>query len=95
MQWELTPGAFSPLTTWILTHQVALHLQVSDSQSEDGEFIKPGAHIFREGQQASQLVQLLVEPVSMPLGWVGLHTLRGWWFGAGRGKGEFNQTGPV
>lgn len=81
----IDPRSFSPLATQTVTHQVALHLQVSDSQSEDGEFIEPGAHIFREGQQASQLVQLPVEPVSMPLGGVGLHTLRGWWFGAGRG----------
>lgn len=78
---------FTTTPTQTLTHQVALHLQVPNSQSENGEFIKLDAYIFREGQHASQLVQLLVESVSVPLGGVGLHTFRGWWFVAGRGKG--------
>ncbi len=65
-----------------LTVEEALDLQVSDAEAEHGQLVQPSPDLLGEGQQAGELVQLAVEPVSVAFGRVGLGAIGRWWFGA-------------
>lgn len=69
-----------------LTVEEALDLQVSDAQAEHGELVQAGPDLLGEGQQAGELVQLPVEPVSVAFGRVGLDAIGRRWFWAGGSK---------
>lgn len=69
-----------PVST--LTVEEALHLQVPNAEAEHGQLIQPSPDFLCEGQQAGELVQLAVEPVSVAFGGVGLGAIGRWWFGA-------------
>lgn len=69
------------------TCEVAVHLQVAHDQPEDGELVKSGSHILREGQQAAEFAQFLIEVVPVSFRRVGLSTLwRLWPRMCGKGK---------
>lgn len=61
----------------VLTREEVLGSQVANAQAEDGEFVQSGGDFFWKRQQAGQTLQLPVQPVSVPLGRVGLGTF-GW-----------------
>lgn len=54
------------------TREEVLGSQVADAQAEDGQFVQSCGNFFWERQQAGQTLQLAVQPVSVPLGRVGL-----------------------
>lgn len=58
------------------TGEEVLGPQVADTQAEDGEFVQSGGDLLGERQQAGQALQLPVQPVSVPFGWVGLGPFR-------------------
>lgn len=59
------------------TLEEALHAEVADAETQHRELVQLGDHVGGEGQQAGQVVQLGVEPVSVPLGGVRLLGPRG------------------
>lgn len=67
---------------WKLTVKEALDLQVPDAEAEHRQLVQPGPHLLGEGQQAGELVQLPVEPVSVAFGGVGLGSIGRRRFGA-------------
>lgn len=60
------------------TRKEVLGSQVADAQAEDGQFVQSCGDFFWKRQQAGQTLQLAVQPVSVPLGRVGLGAF-GWW----------------
>ncbi len=70
------------MTVFTLTIEETLDLQVPDAEAEHGQLVQPSSDLLGEGQQAGELVQLAVEPVSVAFGGVGLGAIRRWWFGA-------------
>lgn len=75
-----------------LTVEEALDLQVSDAQAEHGELVQAGPDLLGEGQQAGELVQLPVEPVSVAFGRVGLDAIGRRRFRAGWSKTSSQNT---
>lgn len=69
-----------------LTIEEALDLKVSDTEAQHGQLVQARPDLLGEGQQAGQLVQLPVEPVSVALGGVGLDAIGRRWFGADGGQ---------
>lgn len=69
-----------------LTIEEALDLQVSDAEAQHGQLVQARPDLLGEGQQAGELVQLTVEPVSVALGRVGLDAIGRRWFGADGGQ---------
>lgn len=67
---------------WKLTVKEALDLQVPDAEAQHGQLVQPGPDLLCEGQQAGELVQLPVEPVSVAFGGVGLGAIGRRRFGA-------------
>lgn len=65
-----------------LTVKEALDLQVPDAEAEHGQLVQPGPDLLGEGQQAGELVQLPIEPVSVAFGGVGLGSIGRRWLGA-------------
>lgn len=57
-------------TVSTLTVEEALDLQVPDAEAEHGQLVQPRPDLLGEGQQAGELVQLAVEPVSVAFGGV-------------------------
>lgn len=58
---------------WCLpTLEEALHPQVADAEPQHRQLVQFGDGVWREGQQAGQVIQLRIEPVPVPLGRVGL-----------------------
>lgn len=72
--WE---SSFSTLTV-----EEAFDLQVADAEAEHGQLVQPRPDLLGEGQQAGELVQLTVEPVSVAFGRVRLGAIGRRWFGS-------------
>lgn len=87
MSWVV--GATPPVATGksrILTIEEALDLQVSNTEAKHGQFVQARPDLLSEGQQAGELVEFTVEPVSVALGGVGLDAIGRRWFGPGGGQ---------
>lgn len=55
----------------MFTLKEALDTEVGHCETQDRQFVQLGDDIWGERQQAGQPVQLSVQPVPVPLGWVG------------------------
>lgn len=86
------PCAVATALRLFLTIEEALDLQVSDAQAEHGELVQAGPDLLGEGQQAGELVQLPVEPVSVAFGRVGLDAIGRRRFGAGGAERASQKT---
>lgn len=56
----------------MLTIKKTFSSQVTDAKPKHRQLIQFGDNILRERQQARQAVQLRVQAVPVPLGWIGL-----------------------
>lgn len=56
----------------VFTGEEALCAQEADAEPEDGQLVQAGDDVLGEGQQARQALQLRVQTIAVPFGWVGL-----------------------
>lgn len=61
-----------PKSGVLLTVEEVLDPEVADTEAQDRKFIQFGDDVRGEWQEAGQPVQLCVQSVPVPLGWVGL-----------------------
>lgn len=56
--------------------EVTLNLEVSHTEPEHRQFVQATSDLFWERQQSGEMVQLHVQAVPVPFGWIGLHCRR-------------------
>lgn len=56
--------------------EVMLNLEVSHAEPQHRQFVQATSDLLGERQQAGQAVQLYIQAVPVPFGWIGLHGRR-------------------